>query len=94
MTEAVMAMTGIEAVAASARRAFSAGGLVAYGPQPREIAAQSARHVDLILRGAKPAELAVELPHRLELTINLATARELELSVPQSLLLRADRLIQ
>jgi putative ABC transport system substrate-binding protein len=48
----------------------------------------------LILRGAKPAELAVELPHRLELTINLATARELGLSVPQSLLLRADRLIQ
>ncbi|MGH8707749.1 MAG: ABC transporter substrate-binding protein, partial [Burkholderiales bacterium] len=71
-----------------------AGGLVAYGPVPVEIAAQSARHVDRILRGARPAELAVELPHRFELTINLATAKELGLAVPQSLLLRADRVIQ
>lgn len=71
-----------------------AGGLLAYGPLPREIAAQSARHVDLVLRGAKPAELAVELPHRVELTLNLVTARELGLAVPQPLLLRADRLVQ
>jgi putative ABC transport system substrate-binding protein len=71
-----------------------AGGLVAYGPLPTEIAAQSARHVDLVLRGAKPAELAVELPNRFELTINLDTAKELGILVPQSLLLRADRLIQ
>jgi putative ABC transport system substrate-binding protein len=71
-----------------------AGGLVAYGPLPREIAAQSARHVDRILRGARPAELAVELPRKFELTINLATARELGLTAPPSLLLRADRVIQ
>jgi len=71
-----------------------AGGLVAYGPLPREIAAQSARHVDLVLRGARPAELAVELPNRLELTLNLVTAATLSLTIPQSLLLRADRLVQ
>ena len=75
-------------------RAFAeAGGLLAYGPLPREIAAQSARHVDLVLRGAKPAELAVEMPHRIELTINLTTASELGIVVPQPLLLRADRLV-
>jgi putative ABC transport system substrate-binding protein len=71
-----------------------AGGLIAYGPVPAEIAAQSARHVDRVLRGARPGELAVELPNRVELTINLATAGTLGLAVPQSLLLRADRLIQ
>lgn len=71
-----------------------AGGLLAYGPVPNEIAAQSARHVDRILRGARPAELAVELPGRIELTLNLATAHEIGIKVPQSLLLRADRLIQ
>jgi ABC-type uncharacterized transport system substrate-binding protein len=71
-----------------------AGGLIAYGPVPAEIAAQSARHVDRVLRGARPAELPVELPSRIELTINLATAGALGLTVPQSLLLRADRLIQ
>lgn len=71
-----------------------AGGLVAYGPVPAEIAAQSARHVDHVLRGARPSELAVELPSRVELTLNLATAKRLGLEVPQSLLLRADRLVQ
>jgi putative ABC transport system substrate-binding protein len=71
-----------------------AGGLVAYGPGLPEQFQRAAAYVDRILNGAKPADLPVEQPTRLELTINLKTARGLGLSVPQTLLVRADHIVQ
>jgi len=69
------------------------GGLLNYGADLRSAQAHVARFVDRILRGANPAELPVEQATTLPMTINLRTAKALGISVPQSLLLRADRVI-
>lgn len=71
-----------------------AGGLMSYAPSLAGLFAGAADFVARILRGADPATLPVEQPTKFELVINLKTARTLGLEVPQSLLLRADRLIQ
>ena len=70
------------------------GGLAAYGPRLTEVYRQVARVVAKIFRGAKPANIPVEQPTKFELVINLKTAQALGLTVPQSLLLRADKVIQ
>lgn len=71
-----------------------AGGLVAYAIALAPSAVSAAEQVDRILRGAKPADLPVIVPSRYELTVNLRTARALGFAMPQSLLLRADRVIE
>jgi putative ABC transport system substrate-binding protein len=71
-----------------------AGGLMSYATDLRDLFRRAAIYVDKILRGAAPSELPVEQPTRFELVVNLKTAKALGLTIPQSLLLRADDIIQ
>ena len=75
------------------RQMAEAGCLLSYGATFDEITQRCAAQIDKILRGAAPGDLPIEQPTRFELVINLKTAKAIGIKVPQSLLIRADRVI-
>jgi ABC-type uncharacterized transport system substrate-binding protein len=76
------------------REYVQTGGLVSYGANYPDLFRRAGDYVDKILRGAKPADMPVEQPVKFDLVINLTTAKALGLKVPESLLLRADEVIE
>jgi putative ABC transport system substrate-binding protein len=78
----------------SARQYAELGCLLSYGASIAALWRRGASYVDRILKGAKPGELPIEQPTSFELVVNLKTARQLGLSMPQTMLLRADEVIE
>jgi putative ABC transport system substrate-binding protein len=84
----------IPSITSSSAQWVEAGGLATYGPNFLEGNRYAATYVARILKGAKPADMPVEQPPKFEFLVNLKIAREIGLRIPQSVLLRADRVIE
>jgi putative ABC transport system substrate-binding protein len=78
----------------SGPEAVKDGGLMAYSSDTHDLMRKAAEYVDRILRGAHPSELPIERPTQIHLVLNLKTAKAQGIKFPQSLLLRADRVIE
>jgi putative ABC transport system substrate-binding protein len=89
-----LARSGAVPTMYSQREFVDVGGLISYGPSLIDMTRRAAKHVDKILRGAKPNDVPIEQPTKFELVINMKTAKALGLTIPQSLLSRADEVIQ
>lgn len=76
------------------REFAEAGGLMAYGPNYPDLYRRVAGLIDQILKGARPQDLPVERPARFDLTVNLGAAKALGITLPQSVLRKADRVVQ
>jgi len=81
-------------VVSMSRLFAESGALLSYGPDLPAVYKRAATFVDKILRGTPPGDIPVEQPTKFELVINLKTAKALRLTIPQSLLVRADQVIQ
>jgi putative tryptophan/tyrosine transport system substrate-binding protein len=75
-------------------RMFAAGGLMSYGTWQGDYLRGAVAYMDKILKGANPSDLPIQQPTKFELVVNLKTARTLRITIPESILLRADKVIQ